>query len=50
MAQVTHWIWHYRIAVTWYWPDRLPRVLAEVQISLVGVKVIVLGFGVDVQI
>ncbi len=50
MASVTHYLWKGWVVITWYWPDSLPRVLAEVQISLVGLKVIVIGCGFDVQI
>ncbi len=50
MAQVTHWIWHYRIAVTWFWPDRIPLELLEAKISLVGVRFRVLGFGIEIEL
>lgn len=50
MASATHYLWKGAVVITWYWSSDLPRVLFEVQISLVGVKVIVIGCGFDVQI
>ncbi len=50
MASSTHWIWHYRIAVTFFWPDTVPLELIEIRISLVGVRVRVLNFGIEIEL